>query len=460
VTGVVAPVDVLAQLVRQLAQSQWARPGAIAASQHRQLRRLARHCAAHSVQFAQRLASAGLTADDLEGTAGFARLPVLTRRDLQSAPEHVHCRAVPPGHDRVGDARTSGSTGEPVIVRRTAMTTLFWHAMVMRELEWHARDLTGRLCTVRPDAGSRSVRPSWGNPADLFAATGPRLVVPVTTDAAQLAEWLADFKASLLVIYPNTLDALTVFCRRGGITLPDLRQILTMSETLSPRIRAAAAATFNAAVADCYSSEEVGHLALQCPVSGLYHVMAEKLLVEVLADDGSPCSAGEIGRVVVTDLHNFATPVIRYAIGDFAEVAAPCPCGRGLPTWRRIVGRERNLVVMPDGTRHWPITGFPRCRDVAPVVQYQLIQYDRDSIEARLVVERPLSRLEEERLCALFHNAIGHPFAMRFAYVQGRIPPGPSGKYEEFVCALPGDWPTLSASSRQHTDSRTSPRSA
>ena len=43
------------------------------------------------------------------------------------------------------------------------------------------------------------------------------------------------------------------------------------------------------------------------------------------------------GRIVVTALNNFATPLIRYEIGDYAEVGEICSCGRGFrpPTGRR-----------------------------------------------------------------------------------------------------------------------------
>ena len=96
-----------------------------------------------------------------------------------------------------------------------------------------------------------------------------------------------------------------------------------------------------------YSSQEVGYIALECPTGESYHVQAENVLVEVLDDQDRPCSPGDVGRVVVTALHNFATPLLRYDIGDYAEVGAPCPCGRGLPALRRIMGRQRNMALLP-----------------------------------------------------------------------------------------------------------------
>ena len=432
-----APVELvtaLKALVQQLDRTQWATPGEIASSQFRHLVKLGEYCNRQSPFFATRLVRAGLTPMDLADPAGFARLPVMNRRDLQTAGGDLFCRNTPLGHGEVTEARTSGSTGEPVVVRRTWVTGLFWNAMAMRELLWHRRDITGRLCTISPGVSTCTRHEGWGPPAGAFGRTGPMLALPIAADVARLVEWIEDFRPSFLVIMPGTLAAVTAYCRQRDVKLPDMRQILTIGETLSSAIRTAAEETFGVDVVDCYSSEELGHIALCCPDSGLYHIMSESVIAEVLHDDGQTCREGEVGRVTLTALHNYATPIVRYDIGDVAEVAPPCPCGRGLPAWKRILGRERNLILMPDGTRAWPVTGFPRSREVAPVVQYQLVQEDRHIIHVRLVVERPLSQAEEDGLRALFHRCIGYPFTMRFTYFSGRLPAGPSGKFEEFVC--------------------------
>lgn len=269
---------------------------------------------------------------------------------------------------------------------------------------------------------------------NLLFTTGPSQHIPITTDVKRQTNWLRDFKPDNVVIYPTSLDALAQYFRRHGMTLPGLRHIRTIGETLSPAIRALAREVFGAKVEDLYSSQEVGTIAIQCPESDLYHVMAEAVLVEVLDESGAPCKDGEVGRIVITDLHNFATPIVRYDIGDYAERAGPCPCGRGLPSLRRILGRERNLIVMPDGTRHWPLVGFTRFRDIAPIRQYQFIQHDRELIEVRLVSEQPVSSEQEAALRAVIQRALGHPFTLKFAYCADQIPRAPGGKFEEFVC--------------------------
>ena len=89
-----------------------------------------------------------------------------------------------------------------------------------------------------------------------------------------------------------------------------------------------------------------------------------------------------------------------------------------------------------NGTRHWPLVGFHGFRDVAPVVQYQLIQQARDEIEVRLVVEAPLTPAQEGGLRAIIQKALGHPIALRFVYFEGALPRGANGKFDEFVCKV------------------------
>jgi phenylacetate-CoA ligase len=270
----------------------------------------------------------------------------------------------------------------------------------------------------------------------LLFRTGPAQYIPITAGLDRQWAWLTEFDPDTLLIYPSTLAALARLAEARGETLPGLHHIWTIGETLPPATRALAAAVFGPAPVDLYSSQEVGIIALQCPDSGLYHVAAECVLVEVLDERGAPCGPGEVGRVTVTDLRNFATPLIRYDIGDYAEASSPCACGRGLPTLARILGRERNLILMPDGARHWPLVGFARFRDAAPVAQYQLVQRERERIEVRLVVESPLAPGQEAALGAVIREALGHDFALTFTYFPDRIPPSKGGKFEEFVCEV------------------------
>ncbi len=256
-------------------------------------------------------------------------------------------------------------------------------------------------------------------------------------DIREQLKRILEFKPIGIISYPSDIAGIVAQCEIDNVRIEGLKFISTVGETLSGvERRQKMESFFGVPVHDNYSCQEVGIIAIQCPVSRLYHVMSESLLVEVLNENGQPSREGEVGRLAITDLHNFATPLIRYALGDYAERGGVCPCGRGLPALKRIVGRERNLVVKPDGSRSWPLTGFHRFREIAPIFQYQFVQHDTEHIEVRLVTERPLTDSEEKALRAHILGALGHPFIVSFAYFDKCLPLGKNGKFEEFLCLI------------------------
>jgi phenylacetate-CoA ligase len=428
----------LAALMHQLEDTQWLTPSEITQRQHRQLVSVATHAATHSAHFRSRLKASGIQPAQLATPEALRAIPEMRRRELQSAGDSLFCKQLPKYHTPVEITHTSGSSGETVAVKRTAINSLFWLALTLREHLWHQRDFLGKLAIIRAryPAGKPESRDSWGPPVSLFYDTGTSHAMQITTDVAQQAAWLEQLNPDYLLTYPNNLAALLQHFERRGTKLPQLRQVRSIGETLAPELREITRRVLHVEIADTYSSQEVGTIALQCPESGMYHVMAESLIVEVLDDSGTPCLPGQIGRVVITDLHNFATPLIRYSIGDYAEVGPACPCGRGLPTLKRIVGRERNILLLPDGRRHWPLFGAHRFADIAPIRQYQVIQRSRELLEVRLVSDSLVTQEQEVRLGETIRESLGFPFQLRFVYFPDEIPRGPGGKFEEFICEV------------------------
>lgn len=302
---------VLAALGQQLDAAQWLSADEITARQFAQLALVLDHHAQHSGHFRKRLATAGLTAKEAATPAGLVRLPPLTRRAIQTATDFFS--EPPKAHLPVTPVDTSGSTGEPLHVRRTALSRLDWLAGTMRDHQWHRRDLKGRFCAIRAHIDKPWVIPDWGPPASLLHRTGPSMGIPMTVPITQQVKLLQQFRPTSLLVYPSNLLGLFDEIGRRGITLDSIRDVRTIGEILTDETRERTRETLGATISDSYSSQELGYLALQCPASGLYHTMAETVIVEVLDEAGHPCAPGEIGRVVATDLRNFASPLIRYA---------------------------------------------------------------------------------------------------------------------------------------------------
>ena len=152
--------------------------------------------------------------------------------------------------------------------------------------------------------------------------------------------------------------------------------------------------------------------------------------MEVLDDQGRACETGEVGQVVVTPLHNFAMPLIRYAIGDLAEVGGPCPCGRGLPVLTRVMGRQRTIVRLPNGERH--LANFQDLvKGFGQIVQFQVVRRAEEALEMKLVAKRELSGPEREKLAAVVRERFQYPFSVSFTYHE-EIPRGPGGKFQDY----------------------------
>ncbi len=417
-------------LLYQLEQTQlWPRAQLVEAAQF-QLARLLEHARSRVPFYAARPSGAELGAQ-----------PLLTRREVAAEREALWCRELGAEHGGTSVVQTSGSTGQIVEVRRTDVCRDFLLALGLRAHVAHGSDFRRSLLAIRADTphlldeATASAR-GWGQPASLLYRTGPGYGLPISTSVSEQAQVIERLAPGYLLTYPTNLQALLEHFAVTGRVPRGLQAVRSMGETLTPQQRARCREVLGVPVIDVYSAQEVGIIAVECPQSGLYHVQEESLIVEVLDDAGRACEPGQTGRVVVTDLHNFAMPLIRYVIGDRAEVGPACSCGRTTATLSRIWGRERNMVTLPSGSRHWPLLGLHEYRRIAPILQYQAIQRDLTQIELRLVTAAPLSPAQEQELTEVVQRALGYAFEITLKYFAHELPRGPGGKFEEFVSEL------------------------
>ncbi|MEO8224087.1 MAG: phenylacetate--CoA ligase family protein [Gammaproteobacteria bacterium] len=420
------------ELLKQLEYSQWFSPEELREYQLTQLKPLLRHALATVPYYAK--AFSGLDVDRLDwGT--FTALPRLGRLDLQGQFDALRSRAVPRSHGPPTEGQSSGSTGTPVRFLRTTATQFYWHTLTVREHLWHQRDFAGKLAAIRVRVEDGNL-PSWGSPVASLYRTGPAALLNVKADTSSQLDWLVREDPDYLLTHASNLGALAELSLRRGVRLPRLRQARSFSEALRPELRDTVRASWGVDVADVYSCEEAGYIGLQCPKHEHYHAQAESLVVEVLDPEGKPCTAGQTGEIVLTTLHNFATPLIRYRLGDYAEVGPACPCGRGLPVLARIHGRQRNMLLLPDGRQMWPSFPSSMWTDVAPLEQFQVVQRSDRNLEINYVMARSLTTEEEQRLAAALIARLGCEFNFDWHH-RGKLERSQGGKFEDFISQMP-----------------------
>lgn len=450
VAGIVWPAlpggttGLLLATLYQLETSQYLPPAELRARQFRQLAPLLAHALQtvpyyRSAAWASAGVGAGAAPEAPLTPESWARLPILTRRQAQEAGAALRSTAVPPAHGNVATATTTGATGMPLTVGKTALTQFFWDVFTLREERWHGRDLSAKLAAIRNDdrrpAGHAGLYESrfsdWGPPVSATYQTGPAVMLDIRCSLAEQVEWLRREAPAYLLTFGLNLLFLARYCREHAIALPSLRGVRSSGEVLAEGTREACRAAWGVEVVDVYSAVEAGYIALQCPAGETCHVQSENALVEILDDSGRECAPGEVGRVIVTPLHNYATPLIRYEIGDLAEVGGPCACGRTLPTLTRILGRTREMLLLPSGEERFPYFLKKRLAQFDAIIQHQVVQRSADHLELVLAARAKLTADDEESLRQTILDGFGHPFRVTFTYCD-EIARAPNGKYQEF----------------------------
>jgi phenylacetate-CoA ligase len=241
---------------------------------------------------------------------------------------------------------------------------------------------------------------------------------------------LAALRPGLVVSYPGMLAQLGEALRQSGREDIRPRFLASGGEVLTRARRRQIEAGWQAPVHELYGCWEADLVAWQCRSTGLFHVCDDSLVLEVVRD-GRAAAPGERGEVVLTSLHGWAMPLIRYRLGDLVTRGPEtCPCGQPFGTIAAIQGRMLDLFRLPDGRLVHPYEILSDLKEDAFrwIRQYQLVQETPDRV-AFVMVPGPAfarERLDEfERRAA---RVLGGQVRLRTELVE-RIAPGPGGKF-------------------------------
>ena len=426
----------LAALTAELRRTQYLPPEEIQRNQGQQLQKLIAHHYANTPSFADRLRLANLAPEQLASRDALRKLPPINKSYIQQQGTKFTCEHVPDTHKPTTTTKTSGSTGEPITVERSAVTQLIWEAMAMRDHEFNNRDYSLSLCALRANIDRTLTQPVWGIPVARFYQTGPSLGMNIGGNIDQMLHKINEFQPGILVCHAGVLQEMVMIWESQGFQIPSLRHIKNIGDMIPDGLRQRVRAITGLEIEDNYSSSETGAIAIQCKEGQQLHLCEEALIVEVLDDNDQQCQPGAIGRVVITDLHNWASPVIRYDIGDLAQVGTACKCGRTLGTLSQVVGRQRNIFIRPDGTRFWPKAGMYDIPKIIPIRQWQIIQHSADHIEYKLVSDHTPSEEQVQAITELAAKNMGYSPQITVTVQKELLPRSPSGKFEESICLI------------------------
>jgi phenylacetate-CoA ligase len=390
--------------------------------QRRRLRALVEHAFARVPLYRDRFARSGIRPGDLREAGDLARLPILTKSELRQRPLSDR---IAQGTDltRCIGRRTSGTSGEPLLVYRDRRSVILFHALTARALFMAGARPTDKLLAIGPMYYPRNL------PLQRLGL-GRVKTVPPPQLPELLARAITEWQPDVLHAYGSVLKSLIAWRRSGGSIPHRPRVVVSSADLLDATTRRAVTAEIATEPVEMYGSVEAGRIGGECLSRQGIHVFTDWLVpefVEAGADEEGP-----LYRVIVTDLSNFAMPLIRYDQGDLVRLyPEPCACGMHQPRIRLVGARGRDVVRLPGGDVVSALLLTTPWVYMAGVDAFQIVQVLPDRVTVRLLQDRA-KRRDERIEAALRKTEARLPGVRVHVEFVDRIDPDASGKVVQF----------------------------
>lgn len=333
---------------------------------------------------------------------------------------------------------SSGSTGTPVRIYLPQYFHQKWSAL----MESRVRNWAGvTFDTPRGMIGGRRVIPDFDALYPLYRynyiekQTYFSAYHLSSTTVENYIEGLYINKVEYLTGYAVSIFLMAKFALQQNIMAPTLKAVITSSEKLTAEMRATIQKVFHCQVYDSYSGCEACGLISETP-GGEMVFNPDSGILELLDTDLNPISPGKAGEIVLTGLHNYDQPLIRYRIGDYAKMSMDqsLKCGRVMPVIESIEGRLEDEILGKDG--RVMVRFHSVFYDIAGLKLSQIIQESTSLIWVKLVVDDAVYNREyaEKLITSRINTQLGD-LEIQFLYPE-KIELSNNGKFKSIISHL------------------------
>ncbi|MGJ5642077.1 CoF synthetase [Formosa sp. S-31] len=250
-------------------------------------------------------------------------------------------------------------------------------------------------------------------------------------DFEALIQELKDDKADKSLIgFASTFELLCNYLdkiKSPSLNECNVKSIIANSDALSTYTKNTMEKYFGIPTISRYSNIENGILAQQSLEGGEnFDINWASFYIEILdLNNDIPAKYGELGRVVITDLHNYSMPLIRYDNGDIAVMDKNPKGENHAPVFTQISGRKADTIYNTCGH---PITSYvvtPNMWKYRELKQFQFEQYGHKDYKFKL---NPIKNFTKEKeIIEEFKGYLGEDANISLEYVN-EIPLLSSGK--------------------------------
>jgi len=430
----------------QLKRSQWLTPEQIREIQELKLRELIHQAYYHVGYYRDIFDRLGLTPADIRTIEDLGKLPLLDKKTVRS---YLYFDLLSDNHDKKKMLKitTSGSTGEPFVCYADKYQLEMRWAATLRSMEWTGYRFGDRQARLWHQTIGMSFAQVLRERIDAWLSR--RLFIPAyemsDKNLPQSIVKLRRFNPVLIDGYAESFNFLAHYIKQQGLEGVKPKGIISSAQVLPAQSRAVIETAFGCDVFDKYGSREFSGIAYESNGHDGHLVVAENYIVEILKD-GRPAKPGELGEVVITDLHNRCMPLIRYRVGDLAiaiDSSLQSPCGRGLPRIGCIEGRAQAIIIGDNGN-YLPGTFFMHYfKDFDYLVkQFQIIQDRLGHLTLRIVKADRFNDQLFDNILAGLRKFVGEGMQMEIEFVDS-IPLVRTGKHQATISHLNLDFQAL-----------------
>lgn len=207
----------------------------------------------------------------------------------------------------------------------------------------------------------------------------------------ELCKTIVDNNALCLRGYASSFDLLAKYVKRNPQNFPSLKICIAGSEALHDDVRALVKETLDCEIISQYANEECGILAQEkVPTKSsdnpMYFNYASYFFEVLKMDCDEPVEYGELGRIVITDLHNHAFPIIRYDNGDVGILTPPNEHSNGYPVLQKLYGRRFDVCYTVENQPFSPMAIGRTLKHYDDIAQWQFVQKGQREYILRIVM--------------------------------------------------------------------------
>ena len=382
-----------------LLKSQWWSEDEIKSYQEEKLQKLIQHSYDNVPYYTELLKNLKLTPEDFNSLEDIKKIPTISKEKIVENFNNGKIIAKNINRNKVIFGQSSGSTGLRTRYYIDKNAYGYNLACNLRGWYWMGYRLGDKIIKVSQNKRKSKLKVFQ----DYFDRT--RLFANQYDDK-NLNDFIGlmnDFAPNFLRSYPDPLVFIANYLNNNSVKIPSLKGINTTGNTLFLEVRNLVENTFNTKVFDSYSCEG-GPNFFECPTHEYYHCSSEYGIAEIINTQGEEVKKGEKGNLVVTNLHNYAVPFIRYESKDIVEKGDKCSCGRNHLTIKSILGRNNDIIITP-GKQYLIAQTFTTYFKYFEIIeQFQVHQISKNELVFNLVIKGKWNKKIENRIISYWKD--------------------------------------------------------